>query len=119
MPFRKLYTRVQSLTGTQNLNWYVSDAEELSWVEKIQIKRSPKLDKRYLRGLVIKHNPGYMPHQLEANYSIILAMGMTREEERFVTIKELMHLYFGPEGGGIYATDSEITFENHIAEFFG
>ena len=39
--------------------------------------------------------------------------------ERLVAIKELMHLYFGPDGGGIYATDNAVVFENHINEMFG
>ena len=73
----------------------------------------------YLRGLIVNHGAGYMQHCLVADYSIILATGLDRDEERFVTIKELMHLYFGPDGGGIYATNSEITFENHMNEFFG
>jgi Zn-dependent peptidase ImmA (M78 family) len=59
-----------------------------------------------------------MPHQLTANYTIITANGLTPEEERFVAIKELMHIYFGPDGGGIYATSSEIELENLINELF-
>ena len=35
-----------------------------------------------------------------------------------MVIKELMHLYFGPSGGGIYATDNPITLENHMQEMF-
>ena len=60
-----------------------------------------------------------MPKLAAADHTIILAVGMSREEERFVSIKELMHCYFGPDGGGIFATNSEITFENHMNEFFG
>lgn len=119
LPFQTLYRRRQTTTSVLPLSWYVSDAEELSWVEKIQIKRSRALSKTKLRGLVVRHNLGFMPHNLVANQTIILATGLTREEERFVAIKELMHCYFGPDGGGIFATNTEINFENHMNEFFG
>lgn len=100
------------------LSWYLTDAEELSWVTRIYVKRSKALAKTHLRGLVILHKPGFLPHELTANYTIITADGLAPEEERFVVIKELMHIYFGPEGGGVYATSSEIELENLINELF-
>ncbi len=39
--------------------------------------------------------------------------------ERMVTIKEIMHCYFGPDFGGKYATDSQIALDNHLKRFFG
>ncbi len=119
LPFQTLYHRRQSLPTPLPLQCYVDDAKELSWVADIQIKRSTALDKSHLRGLILKHNPGMMPHAMTCNHTIILANGMTREEERFVAIKELMHCYFGPDGGGVFATNTEINFENHMNEFFG
>ena len=101
------------------MEWYVEDAKELSWVEEsIQIKRTHALPRSHLRGMIIGHMPGFMPHSMTSNYTIFIAHGLTRQFERFVVIKELMHLYFGPDGGGIYATDSQVALENHIQEMF-
>lgn len=119
MPFQTLYHRRQAINTVQPLSWYVTDAEELSWIDKIQIQRSLALSKTKLRGLVVRHNLGFMPNCLVANQTIILADGLTPEEERFVAIKELMHCYFGPNGGGVFATNTEINFKNHMNEFFG
>lgn len=67
--------------------------------------------------MIIRHNAGNMPHALTFNYSIYIAAGLTPEFERFVVIKELMHLYFGPDAGGC-ATDNQIALENHMQEMF-
>jgi hypothetical protein len=119
LPFKTLYNRRQTEGVHLPLNWYVEDAKELSWVENsIQIKRTAALPKSYLRGFIVRHNPGFMPHAMSSNYTIFIADGLSREFERFVIIKELMHLYFGPNGGGIYATDNAVVFENHMQEMF-
>lgn len=118
LPFRRLYHNRQSGNEVEPLSWYLTDAEELSWVSRINIKRSLALSKTHLRGLVILHKPGFMPHEMTANYTIVIAHGLSPEEERFVAIKELMHIYFGPDGGGTYATTSEIELENLINEMF-
>lgn len=78
---------------------------------------SSRLDKARVRGLVISHSPGFI-NGFEANYSIILADGLSPEMERFITIKELMHCYFGPSGGSS-ATDTAMTLDNHFRKFFG
>lgn len=118
LPFKKLYHSRQAANEVEPLSWYVTDAEELSWVSRINIKRSAELAKTHLRGLVILHQPGFIPSQLTSNYTIVTAAGLSPEEERFVVIKELMHIYFGPEGGGVYATTSAIELENLINEMF-
>ena len=59
-----------------------------------------------------------MPHMLTCRYTIFIAAGLSKEWERFVALKELMHLYFGPNGGGIYRTDNAVVLENHINEMF-
>lgn len=38
--------------------------------------------------------------------------------ERFIVIKEIMHCYFGPDGGH-WATDNSMTLDNHMRKFFG
>jgi hypothetical protein len=119
VPFKTLYKRRQAEAVRLPLAWYVNDAHELSWVNgNIQIKRTAALPKTHLRGMIIQHKPGFMPHALECKYTIFIAAGLSREMERMVLIKELMHLYFGPDGGGIYATDSQVVFENHMQEMF-
>lgn len=118
MPFKTLYKRRQAEAAWLPLAWYVTDAKELSWVDdKIQIKRTKALPKTHLRGMIIQHNPGFMPHALTAAYTIFIADGLSREMERIVLIKELMHLYFGPNGG-VGATDSQFVLENHMQEMF-
>lgn len=57
-----------------------------------------------------------MPLSVSSPYTIFIAAGLTPEMERFVLIKELMHVYFGP--GVVYATDSQVTLENHMQEMF-
>ena len=119
MPFKTLYTRRQKEAEWLPLQWYVDDAKELSWVDDcMQIKRTKALPRSHLRGMVIQHNPGLMPHALTCEYTVFVAHGLTREYERLVVIKELMHLYFGPNAGSIYATDSQIALENHMQEMF-
>lgn len=118
MPFKTLYKRRQAEAEWLPLAWYVADAKELSWVNhKIQIKRTVALPKTHLRGMIIQHNPGFMPHALEFTHTIFIASGLSPEMERIVLIKELMHLYFGPNGG-IGATDSQVVLENHMQEMF-
>lgn len=88
-------------------------------MEKIHLKRSHVLPKSHVRGLVIAHQAGFIPHSLAANYTIIIAAGLEPEMERMVVIKELMHCYFGPDFGGAYATSSQIALDNHMKAFFG
>lgn len=120
MPFKTLYNRRQAEAVWLPLEWYLKDANELSWAyDSIQIKRTTALPKSHLRGMIIQHSQGYMPLAEPCRYTIFIAAGLTPEMERFVAIKELMHIYFGPNGGGrIYATDSQVTFENHMQEMF-
>jgi len=119
LPFKTLYKRRQAEADWLPLAWYVDDAHSLSWVNgNIQIKRTAALPKSHLRGLIIQHKPNFMPHALECKYTIFIAAGLSREMERIVLIKELMHLYFGPDGGGAYATDSQVVLENHMQEMF-
>lgn len=101
------------------VGWYLNDAKELSWVDDICIKRSKALPKSLLRGMVIAHTGGFIPHSLSANYTIIIAAGLEPEMERLVAIKELMHCYFGPDFGGKYATNSQFALDNHLKAFFG
>lgn len=120
MPFKTLYNRRQAEAEWLPLNWYVQDAHELQWVNgDIQIKRTTALPRTHLRGMIVQHKPHMMPHMLSCRYTIFLAAGLSQEMERLVAIKELMHLYFGPDGGGSYATDNAVVFENHINEMFG
>ncbi|PZT91006.1 MAG: hypothetical protein DI637_02895 [Citromicrobium sp.] len=117
MPFKTLYNRRQAEAERLPLSWYVDDANELSWAfNSIQIKRTTALPKSHLRGMIINHPPGFMPLSEPSPYTIFIAAGLTPEMERFVLIKELMHVYFGP--GGTYATDSQVTLENHMQEMF-
>lgn len=88
-------------------------------MEDIHIKRSDALPKSHLRGLVVAHCGGFIPHNMSANYTIIIAAGLDPEMERLVAIKELMHCYFGPDFGGKYATDSQFALDNHLKAFFG
>ena len=117
MPFKALYNRRQTEATWLPLQWYVDDALNLSWVDDVQIKRTSALPKTHLRGMIIRHNTGNMPHALTFTYSIYIAAGLTPEFERFVIIKELMHLYFGPDAG-TYATDNQVALENHMQEMF-
>lgn len=119
MPYKTLYNRRQSEADHLPISWYLNDALELSWVAGIHIKRSSELPKSHLRGLVVAHAGGFIPHDMSANYTIILADGLDPEMERLVAIKELMHCYFGPDFGGHYATDSQISLDNHMKAFFG
>jgi hypothetical protein len=119
LPFKTLYKRRQNGPVVVPITWYVEDAKELHWVNDcIQIKRTHKLPKEQLRGMIIRHEAGFMPNARDCNYSIFIAANLTREMERFVIIKELMHLYFGPDGGGC-ATDTQFVLQNHIQEMFG
>ncbi|MCH2486290.1 MAG: ImmA/IrrE family metallo-endopeptidase [Erythrobacter sp.] len=91
----------------------------LQWVgQDLQIQRSHALPKKHLRGMIVEHKPAFMPHMLTCRYTIFIAAGLSKEWERFVALKELMHLYFGPNGGGIYRTDNAVVLENHINEMF-
>lgn len=119
MPFKPLYNKRQGESEWLPLSWYVEDAKLLQWVgEDLQIKRTDALPKEHLRGMIVEHKPNFMPHMLTCRYTIFIAAGMSREWERFVALKELMHLYFGPNGGGIYRTDNAVVLENHINEMF-
>lgn len=119
MPFKTLYNKRQGEPGWLPLSWYVEDATMLQWVgQDLQIKRTKALPKEHLRGMIIEHKPGFMPHMLTCRYTIFIAAGLSREWERFVALKELMHLYFGPNGGGEYRTDNAVVLENHINEMF-
>jgi hypothetical protein len=119
LPYRKLYSRRQSAPFFLPRAWYISDAEDLSWVSKdgIYIKVTERLLKDRIRGLIISHGPNFV-HDLQAKYTIIVAEGLAPEMERFVVIKELMHCYLGPDGG-VWATDSAISLESHMRAFFG
>ncbi|VXD07550.1 conserved hypothetical protein [Sphingomonas sp. T1] len=117
MPYQKLYHKRQGEGDYLPRQWYLDDALELSWVKKVIIKASNKLPKDRARGFVISHGPNFM-HDMNANYTIIVAEGMSREMERFVVIKELMHMYFGPDGGHA-ATGSAVALDNHFRKFFG
>lgn len=119
MPYKTLYSRRQGEADHLPIEWYLNDAKELSWVDDIYIKRSRALPKSHLRGLIVAHSSGYIPHSLSSNYTIILAHGLEPEMERMVAIKEIMHCYFGPDFGGKYATNSQIALDNHLKAFFG
>lgn len=119
MPYKTLYHRRQNEADYLPRKWYYDDALELSWVKDITIKRSKKLPKNILRGLFVASGPKFNGSNLTASYTIILADGLPQEVERVVTIKELMHCYFGPDFGGRYATDSQIALDNHLKKFFG
>lgn len=119
MPFKTLYNRRQDEATWLPLSWYVNDALELQWVDQdLQIKRTSALPKTHLRGMIVQHKPNFMPHMMTCKYTICIAEGLSPEMERLVAIKELMHLYFGPDGGKSYATDNAIVLENHIEEMF-
>ena len=91
----------------------------LQWVGHggIHIRCSRLLDKARVRGLIFKHQPGYI-HQLQNNYTIIVAADLSPEMERVVVIKELMHCYLGPDGGGVYATNNQFVFDSAFKSFF-
>ena len=95
----------------------MDDALELSWVSGLTIKVSKRLDKERVRGLIISHGPNFI-NGLEANYTIIVAEDLAPEMERFIIIKEIMHCYFGPNGGS-WATDTSMSLDNHMRKFFG
>lgn len=119
MPFKTLYNKRQGEPEWLPLSWYVDDALDLQWVaQDLQITRTNALPKAHLRGMIIEHRPNFMPHMLTCRYTIFIAAGLSKEWERFVALKEIMHLYFGPNGGGIYRTDNSVVLENHINEMF-
>ncbi|MFO1261252.1 MAG: hypothetical protein U1E68_09295 [Sphingomonadaceae bacterium] len=117
MPYKTLYKRRQSEPEFLVRKWYMDDALELSWVSGLTIKVSKRLDKERVRGLIISHGPNFI-NGLEANYTIIVAEDLAPEMERFIIIKEIMHCYFGPNGGS-WATDTSMSLDNHMRKFFG
>lgn len=117
MPYKTLYKRRQSEAEVLPRQWYVDDALELSWVSGLTIKASGRLDPARVRGMVISHGPNFI-HDLEANYTVIVAEDIAPEMERFIVIKEIMHCYFGPDGGA-WATDNSMSLDNHMRKFFG
>ena len=117
MPYKTLYKRRQSEADFLTRDWYIKDALELSWVSGIAVKVSERLDKARVRGMIISHGPNFL-HDLNANYTVIVADGLAPEMERFIVIKEVMHCYFGPNGGH-WATDTAMSLDNHMRKFFG
>lgn len=101
---------------TVNRQWYVDEAEQCQWVEKVEIWRTGKLDPARLWGFVVKHGPGFI-HGMVHDYTIVVAKGLSIEQERIVCIKELMHCFF-PDGDAS-ATNSELLLESHIRQLFG
>lgn len=117
MPYKTLYKRRQAEAEFLPRKWYIDDALELSWVSGITIQASTRLDPKRVRGMVISHGPNFL-HDLEANYAVIVAADIAPEMERFIVIKEIMHCYFGPDGGS-WATDTAMSLDNHMRKFFG
>jgi hypothetical protein len=117
LPYKTLYKRRQGEAEFLTREWYVKDALELSWVSGITLKVSERLDKARVRGMIISHGPNFI-HDLEADHTVIIADGLSPEMERIVVIKELMHCYFGPNGGS-WATDTSMSLDNHMRKFFG
>lgn len=117
MPYKTLYKRRQGEPEFLARKWYIDDAQELSWVSGLTIKASDRLDPERVRGLIVSHGPNFI-HGLEANYTIIVAEGIAPEMERFIVLKEIMHCYFGPNGGH-WATDTSMSLDNHMRKFFG
>lgn len=119
MPYRKLYrNRQEANDDFQPRQWYVEDALTLSWVSGIDVRASNALPLDGLCGFVVRHKPE--GHGLRHHYTILVAEGLDEaipHMERFVAIKELMHCYFVCDDGS--ATDSQITFDTHMRQFFG
>ncbi|MBK6298320.1 MAG: hypothetical protein IPF48_10315 [Sphingomonadales bacterium] len=96
----------------------MDDAKELSWVADIQIKRSTALDKSHLRGLILKHNPGMMPHAMTCNHTIILANGMTAARKSALSLSKSLCIAILAPMAVEFRHKHEINFENHMNEFF-
>jgi hypothetical protein len=120
LPFHALYRNRQNEAPYLPRQWYLSDAEMLQWVGKdgVLIRRTDKLDPSMVRGMILHHPVGFI-HEMKNSYTILVAAGLEPEVERVIVIKELMHCYFGPDGGGIFATDSQMALESHLQKFFG
>jgi len=117
--YSTLYKSRQSEAKYLPRAWYYNDALSLPWVRKIQIKRSKNLDPDRVRGLIYASNLETHGGLESLDYNIIIADGMSPAEERFVTIKELMHCYFAPVSKNVkYLTGTEIALENHMSVFF-
>ena len=119
MPYRKLYRNRQDANGDhQPLQWYVDDAQQLSWVAGIDLRASDAMPVDGLCGFIVRHKAA--TQELCHHYTILLAEGLDEavpHMERFVAIKELMHCYFVCDDGS--ATDSQIILETHVRQFFG
>ena len=119
MPYKALYRRRQDGPEYLPRQWYLDDARELSWVKSIDIVVDPALRKEASQGLIIREKSEIVGGLPRFPYKIILADGLSIQKERFITIKELMHCYFGPTPENEkYTTDSEVGLENHFRQFF-
>lgn len=112
MPYIELYKRTQEQDLPISLDWLINDALELTWVEGIDCKRTDSLDSTVFRGCVIE-NPGHLFPNLTGNFIIITSTALNRCWERFVFMKELMHIY---ENSVATKTNSESKFDTQLYE---
>ena len=83
------------------------------------IRRSHKLDKQRLRGLIFSSDRQSHGGIDTLNYTIIVAADLPVDYERFVVIKELMHCYFPPTDDHVrHFVGSAIALEAHLDALF-
>jgi len=111
MPYIELYNRSQNNTVPLSLSWLVNDAQELTWVHGIESKRTDDLDAKICRGFIIE-NPSHLFPNFVGNFLIVTSKSLNRCWERFVFIKELMHVY----DKSISKTDTSEKLDRQLAE---
>jgi len=103
MPYKDLYEYCQTLTPKISRNTIKNKALELSGVPSVRIVKTG-LDTTICRGFYLsaKNNNHRLVQQLGSHVIVLARDGLNYCWERFVVVKELMHLFDDP----ISATDT-------------
>lgn len=115
MSYAELYRLCQSRTPPISRNFVRDKTIELTGIDGLSVMKSG-LDTAITRGFYLSaRNTDNRFVQQHGKHVIVLARGMTKEWERFVCIKEVMHVFDDP----LEATDTGGQFEQLLSEFMG
>lgn len=113
MAFKDLYEHVQTMDIHINRNEIKAKAIEISGVDDVKVVRAG-LDTQVCRGFWL--TPTNEDHHLVKQYGChvaVTARGLNRCWDRFVTVKEMMHLFDGEQ----QRTGNADQFEDLLSEF--
>ncbi|MNM06965.1 hypothetical protein D3C81_169960 [compost metagenome] len=95
MPYKDLYEFAQGLEPVVNRNAIRDKILELTGASGFRFFRHPGLDKNKLAGMYV--HPGNLDHQFsrqaQGKHVVALAYDLNRCWDRFVSVKEMMHLF--------------------------